>query len=134
MESRLLTRRRNRESRPTMRARGLAGGGRIALRAWRGGGERGDRGHRARTVVAGVTVSQGRVRRLLYQSSAEAYDPQRHDVTFLVAGAPAAGTGDSAVTTTAAAVRVTFGPPVSMYRFDGYTIDSRNVNLLTRMR
>ena len=65
----------------------------------------------ARTVVAAVTVSQGRVRPLLYQSSAEAYDPRLHDATFLVAGTPAAGAGDSAATIPAAAVRATFGPP-----------------------
>lgn len=59
----------------------------------------------ARTVVVEVTVSQGRVRPLLYQSSAEAYDPQLPAATFLMAGTPAAGAGDSAATIPAAAVR-----------------------------
>jgi hypothetical protein len=64
----------------------------------------------ARTFAA-VTVSRGRVRPLLYQSSAEAYDPRLHDATFLVAGTPAAGARDSAATIPAPAVRATFGPP-----------------------
>lgn len=88
----------------------------------------------ARTVVVEVTVSQGRVRPLLYQSSAEAYDPQLPAATFLMAGTPAAGAGDSAATIPAAAVCATFGPADSMYRFDGYTRDIWNVNLLTRMQ
>jgi anti-sigma factor ChrR (cupin superfamily) len=59
----------------------------------------------ARTAVVAVAVSQGRVRPLLYQSPAEAYDPRSHDATFLVAGTPAAGAGDYAATIPAAAVR-----------------------------
>jgi hypothetical protein len=64
----------------------------------------------ARTVVVAVSVSRGRVRPLLYQSSAEAYGPRLHDATFLVAGTPAAGAGDSAATIPGAAVRAAFGP------------------------
>jgi hypothetical protein len=30
-------------------------------------------------------------------------------------------------------VRATFGRPAGVYRFDGYTVDSWNVNLLTKM-
>jgi hypothetical protein len=34
----------------------------------------------------------------------------------------------------AAAVRATFGQPARVYRFDGFTIEAWNVNLLTKMR
>jgi hypothetical protein len=34
----------------------------------------------------------------------------------------------------AAAVRATFGPPARVYRFDGFTVDAWDVNLLTKMR
>jgi hypothetical protein len=87
-----------------------------------------------RTGVVGVTVRTGRVRPLLYQSSAEAYDPRQHDATFLIAGAPAAMAGDAAEAIPAAAVRATFGHPARVYRFDGFTVDVWNVNLLTKMR
>ena len=86
-----------------------------------------------RTEVEGVTVRNGRVRPLLYQSSTAAYDPWRHDATFLVAGAPAARAGDAAEAIPAEAVRATFGHPARVYRFDGFTVDAWNVNLLTKM-
>ena len=86
-----------------------------------------------RAGVEAVTVRDGRVRPLLYQSSAAAYDPRRHDATFLIAGAPAARSGDAAEAITAAAVRATFGRPARSYRFDGFTIEAWNVNLLTKM-
>jgi hypothetical protein len=87
-----------------------------------------------RTEVAPVAVRDGRVRPLLYQSSAAAYDPRQHDATFLITGAPAARAGDAAEAIPAAAVRATFGQPARMYRFDGFTIEAWNVNLLTKMR
>jgi hypothetical protein len=87
-----------------------------------------------RTGVGAVTVRDGRVRPLLYQSSAAAYDPRRHDATFLIAGAPAARAGDAAEAIPAAAVRATFGRPARSYRFDGFTVEVWNVNLLTKMR
>ena len=87
-----------------------------------------------RTGVAVVTVRKGRVRPLLYQSPAAAYDPWRHDATFLIAGAPAARAGDAAEAIPAAAVRATFGRPARVYRFDGFTVDVWNVNLLTKTR
>ncbi|MGH3210703.1 MAG: hypothetical protein ACRDNO_23410, partial [Trebonia sp.] len=87
-----------------------------------------------RTGVGAVAVRGGRVRPLLYQSTAAAYDPRRHDATFLIAGAPAARSGDAAEAIPAAAVRATFGRPALVYRFDGFTIEVWNVNLLTKMR
>jgi hypothetical protein len=87
-----------------------------------------------RTAVAGITVTKGRVQPLLYQSTAASYDPRLHDATFLVAGAPAAEAGDAPEAVPAAAVRATFGVPARVYRFDGFTVDVWDVNLLTRMR
>ena len=86
-----------------------------------------------RTEVAAVAVRDGRVRPLLYQSPAAAYDPRQHDATFLITGAPAARAGDAPEAIPAAAVRATFGQPARMYRFDGFTIEAWNVNLLTKM-
>jgi hypothetical protein len=85
------------------------------------------------TGVGAVAVRKGRVRPLPYQSSAAAYDPWRHDATFLIAGAPAARAGDVAEEIPAAAVRATFGRPARVYRFDGFTVDVWDVNLLTKM-
>jgi hypothetical protein len=79
-------------------------------------------------------VTGGRVRPLLYQSSLAAYDPRLHDATFLVAGAPAAQAGDAAEAVSAAAVRATFGRPARVCRFDGFTVDVWDVNLLTKLR
>jgi hypothetical protein len=87
-----------------------------------------------RAGVATVTVSKGRVRPLLYQSPAAAYDPGLHRATFVVTGAPAARPGASAETIPAAAMRATFGPPARVYRFDGFTVGVWDVNLLTKMR
>jgi hypothetical protein len=87
-----------------------------------------------RAVVEGVTVRQGRVGPLLYQSEAEAYDPGRHAATFLVAGTPSGGAGDPAESVPGAAVRATFGVPARVYRLDGFTVDVWDVNLLTKMR
>jgi hypothetical protein len=87
----------------------------------------------ARAVVLSTVVRQGRVSSLLYQSSTYAYDPRRHDATFLVAGRPASGPGNPAEVIPSAVVRVTFGAPAHIYRFAGYTIDTWNVNLLTRL-
>ena len=86
----------------------------------------------ARAEVATVTVIKGRVRPLLYQSSAGAYDPGRHRATFVVTGAPAARPGAAAEVIPAAAVRATFGPPMHVYRFDGFTVAVWDVNLLTK--
>jgi hypothetical protein len=66
-------------------------------------------------------------------SPAAAYDPRRHDATFLIAGAPAARAGDAAEAIPAATARATFGRPTRSYRFDGFTIEAWNVNLLTKM-
>jgi hypothetical protein len=88
----------------------------------------------ARTAVAAVTVSKGHVRPLLYQSPAPAYDPGRHRATFVVTEAPAARPGAAAEVIPAAAVRATFGPPMHVYRFDGFTVAVWDVNLLTKMR
>jgi hypothetical protein len=87
-----------------------------------------------RAAVATVTVSKGRVRPLLYQSSAAAYDPGLHRATFVVTGVPAARPGAAAESISAAAVRATFGPPARVYRFDGFTVGVWDVNLLTKMR
>ncbi len=87
----------------------------------------------ARVEVAPVAVAGGRVRALLYQSSAAAYDPRLHDADFLVTRVPPAESGEAAETVPDAAVRATFGPPARSYRFDGYTVLVWNVNLLTRM-
>jgi hypothetical protein len=87
----------------------------------------------ARVEVAPVAVAGGRVRALLYQSSAAAYDPRLHDADFVVTRVPPAESGDAAETVPDAAVRATFGPPARSYRFDGYTVLVWNVNLLTRM-
>jgi hypothetical protein len=87
----------------------------------------------ARVEVEPVAVAGGRVRALLYQSSAAAYDPRLHDADFLVTRAPGAESGESAQTVPDAAVRATFGPPARSYRFDGYAVLVWNVNLLTRM-
>jgi hypothetical protein len=87
----------------------------------------------ARVEVAPVAVAGGRVRALLYQSSAADYDPRLHDADFLVTRVPPAESGDAAQTVPDAAVRATFGPPARSYRFDGYTVLVWNVNLLTRM-
>ena len=87
----------------------------------------------ARVEVVPVTVAGGRVRVLLYQSSAAAYDPRLHDADFLITRVPAGRSGETAVTVPDAAVRATFGPPARTYRFDGYTVLVWNVNLLTRM-
>jgi len=87
----------------------------------------------ARVEVAPVAVAGGRVRALLYQSSAADYDPRLHDADFLVTRVPPAESGDAAQTVPDGAVRATFGPPARSYRFDGYTVLVWNVNLLTRM-
>lgn len=85
-------------------------------------------------MPSGETAASPRQRALLFQSSAGAYDPWRHDATFLVAGAPTARAGDAAEAIPAAAVRATFGHPARVYRFGGFTVDVWNVNLLTKMR
>jgi hypothetical protein len=85
-----------------------------------------------RAVVTSTVVREGLVRALLYQSSAAAYDPRRHDATFLVAGTPG-GPGDPAEDVPAAAVRASFGQPSRSYRFHGFTVDGWGVNLLTRL-
>ena len=87
-----------------------------------------------RAVVEAVTVRDGHMGPLLYQSETEAYDPRRHVATFLVAGTPADRPGDSAESVPAAAVRASFGPPARVYRFHGFTVDAWDVNLLTKMR
>ncbi len=87
----------------------------------------------ARVEVEPVAVAGGRVRALLYQSSAAAYDPRLHDADFLVTRVPPARSGETAETVPDAAARATFGPPARTYRFDGYTVLVWNVNLLTRM-
>jgi hypothetical protein len=81
-----------------------------------------------------VAVRGGRVRPLLYQSSAAAYDPGLHDANFLVSRAPAAQAGQSAQSLPYSTVRATFGPPARSCRFDGFTVLVWDVNLLTRMR
>jgi hypothetical protein len=89
-----------------------------------------DSGGRVRLEV--TDVSGGRVRALLYQSQAAAYDPRLHDANFLVTSVP----GDPAEDVPAAAAEQTFGPAARVYHFDGYTVMvwPRNVNLLTRLR
>lgn len=72
------------------------------------------------------------MRPLLYQSPAGAYDPGRHRATFVVTGAPGARPGAAAEDIPAAAVRATFGPPMHVYRFDGFTVAVWDVNLLTK--
>jgi hypothetical protein len=87
-----------------------------------------------RVMVATAAVRGGRVSALLYQTSAQAYDPRLHAATFLVTQAPAGRAGDGPETVPQAAVRDTFGPPAHVYRFDGYTVDVWGVNLLTKLR
>jgi hypothetical protein len=87
-----------------------------------------------RAVVMPVAVRGGRVRALLYQASAAAFDPRLHDANFLVTRVPAAEPGEAAQTAAFSTVLATFGPPARSYRFDGYTVLVWTVNLLTRMR
>jgi hypothetical protein len=87
----------------------------------------------ARAEVLPVAVRSGRVRTLMYESSAAAYDPRLHDASFLVERLPAGWSRGSAWTLPSAAVRATFGRPARSYRFDGYEVLVWNVNLLTRM-
>jgi hypothetical protein len=47
--------------------------------------------------------------------------------------APAARAGEAPEAFAAAAVRATFGRPARVYRFEGFTIEVWNVNLLTKM-
>jgi hypothetical protein len=86
-------------------------------------------------TVEPTDVRMGRVGALLYQASAAAFDPRRHDARFLVTRLPAVGPARPAETTAPdRAVLATFGPPARTYRFDGYTVLVWNVNLLTRLR
>jgi hypothetical protein len=86
-------------------------------------------------TVEPTEVRMGRVGALLYQASAGAFDPRRHDASFLVTQLPAVGPARPAETTALyPAVLATFGPSVRTYRFDGYTVLVWNVNLLTRLR
>jgi hypothetical protein len=87
-----------------------------------------------RVDVMPVAVRGGRVRALLYQTPASAYDPRLHDANFLVTGVPGARAGQTVQTAPDAAVRATFGRAARKYRFDGYTVLVWRVNLLTRMR
>jgi hypothetical protein len=87
----------------------------------------------ARVEVLPVAVRGGRVRALMYESSAAAYDPRLHDASFLVERVPAGWSRGSAGTLPYPAVRATFGRPARSYRFDGYEVLAWNVNLLTRM-
>jgi hypothetical protein len=86
-----------------------------------------------RVTVAATVVRQGRVRPLLYQSPAAAYDPGRHDARFAVLRAPAGVPGYAAEVMPAAAVSATFGHPARVYRFDGFTVAVWDVNLLTKL-
>ncbi len=86
-----------------------------------------------RAVLAGTVVRQGRVRPLLYQSAATAYDPRLHYATFLVTGTPG-GPGVPAEYVPAAVVRATFGQPARRYQFGGFTVAVWDVNLLTKLR
>jgi hypothetical protein len=86
-------------------------------------------------TVEPTEVRMGRVGALLYQASAAAFDPRRHDASFLVTQLPAVGPARPAETTASyRAVLATFGPSARTYRFDGYTVLVWNVNLLTRLR
>jgi hypothetical protein len=88
-----------------------------------------------RVTVEPTEVRMGRVGAFLYQASAAAFDPRRHDASFLVTQLPAVGPARAAETTAPyPAVLATFGPPARTYRFDGYTVLVWNVNLLTRLR
>ena len=87
-----------------------------------------------RVDVMPVAVRGGRVRALLYETPAAAYDPRLHDANFLVTGVPGDRAGQTTQTAPDAAVRATFGPAARKYRFDGYTVLVWRVNLLTRMR
>ena len=87
-----------------------------------------------RVTVVPVTVREGRVGPLLYQSSVAAYLPPGADARFLVARAPADGSGYAPEAIAPAAVRSTFGPPTDVYRFDGFMVYTWNVNLLTKLR
>jgi hypothetical protein len=91
-----------------------------------------DSGGRVRLAVTGV--SGGRVRALLYQSQASAYDPRLHDANFLVTGTPATGPGIGPTHIPGGVVMRTFGPPARVYHFHGYTVMVWDVNLLTRLR
>ena len=86
-----------------------------------------------RAAVLPVAVRAGRLRALLYQTPANAYDPRLHDANFLVTAVPGAQPGESVPTAPYSIVRATFGPPARRYRFEGFTVLAWNVNLLTRM-
>ena len=51
----------------------------------------------------------------------------------MVTEAPGARPGAAAEVMPAAAVRATFGPPMHVYRFDGFAVSVWDVNLLTKM-
>jgi hypothetical protein len=98
-----------------------------------------DSGGRVRLAVTHVSGAPGapgaRVRALLYESQASAYDPRLHDANFLVTSAPAeGGTGYGPETIPYQVVSRTFGPPARVYHFAGYTIMVWDVNLLTLLR
>jgi hypothetical protein len=87
-----------------------------------------------RVVVEPAVVRGGRVVPLFYQSTVAGYRAGRGDARFLVVGGPADGAGYAPEDIPAAVVRATFGMPTVMYRFDGFTVDTWNVNLLTKLR
>jgi hypothetical protein len=86
-----------------------------------------------RVTIEPTEVRAGRVSRYLYQSSAAAFDLSQHDANFLITQMPNIGAAYAPETVPYPAVLATFGPPARTYRFDGYTVLTWNVNLLTRL-
>jgi hypothetical protein len=80
--------------------------------------------------LAGVVVRSKRVVAQHYQSQLSDYNPKYHDVGFLVTGAPSAGPGRPGEILSYAAVTDTFGKPLGVYRFSGFTVMTWNRNLL----
>jgi len=87
-----------------------------------------------RVTVAATTVRSGRVVPLLYQSSVAAYQAGHGDARFVVVGAPADGAGYAPEDIPSSAAVASFGMPTNVYRFDGFTVYTWNVNLLTKLR
>jgi hypothetical protein len=90
-------------------------------------------------LVAGITLPAGavagqpaseRAAAYRWESSADWYQPARHDATFVIA---VTGSTASAGGLPVQAVRASFGPPVAQYRVGNDVIMLYNYNLLTRL-
>jgi hypothetical protein len=92
-----------------------------------------------RVLVAGITLPNGqsagqpasaRAAAYRWESSADWYQPARHDATFVIAVANPTASGGGLPTR---AVRASFGPPASQCQIGNEIIMLYNYNLLTRL-